>query len=148
MPVKFLINKYLISLLIRVKTTAPHDFSYIIKLISSNSTFPNRLYHGYNQLSISTACRISAGASPRPTYAWQAEHPAVHRMRLTGQLPRPIKIQQLADRNDLPVAVCYFSDKDIAPSTRRFCFSYHLSQIYKNFIFSLYPSFLLWYTVM
>ena len=71
----------------------------------------------YN-FNVQTGC--SAGASPRPTYAWQAEHPAVHRIRLTGQLPRPPKIQQLADRNDLPVAVCYFSDKDIMLLRRYF----------------------------
>ena len=29
------------------------------------------------------------GASPRPTSAWQAEHPAVHRIQATGQFPRP-----------------------------------------------------------
>ena len=28
---------------------------------------------------------------PRPTYAWQAEHPAVHRARLTGQVSQSHK---------------------------------------------------------
>ena len=60
--------------------------------------------------------KCAFGGSKPPPYirhAWQAERPAVRRMQLSGQLPRPTNIQKLADHFDLPVALFYFSAKDI-----------------------------------
>ena len=51
-------------------------------------------------------------ASPRPTYAWQAEHPAVHWLQFTGRLPRPTYIRKLAGHTNLPV-IYYFSARSI-----------------------------------
>ena len=36
-------------------------------------------------------------------YLWQAEHLAVHRMQVTGQLPGPTTQEKLANHFDLPV---------------------------------------------
>lgn len=53
---------------------------------------------------------VFGGRLPAPYIrrAWQAEHPAVHRKRSSRQVPRPTKIQILADQHDLPVSLCYF----------------------------------------
>ena len=76
--------------------------------------------------------RLSAGASPRPTYARQVEHPAVHRMQLSWSLPKPTKIRQPADPSDLPVVLCYSSVKDIALCGRDLSLSKNYSLMKKK----------------
>ena len=45
-------------------------------------------------------------------YLWQAEHLAVHRMQVTGQLPGPATQEKLANHFDLPVFLFHFSVKN------------------------------------
>ena len=45
-------------------------------------------------------------------YLWQAEHLAVHRMQVTGQLPGPTTQEKLANHFDLPVFLFHFSVKN------------------------------------
>jgi len=58
---------------------------------------------------------LALGGSKPPPYdehLWQAEHPAVHRMQLAGQIPRPTTQEKLASHCDLPVFLFHFSAKN------------------------------------